>query len=133
MALANSVLRNVQIEGIEPALRVVGTVSSGGIPEQLEVTQDLSVGDLDYTTSISNNFLVNGIYFNFSNIVTQTISLEYNGIEIFKTDVDGTTNVFINMEKFKILGNLGKQLTVKCTNTSTPSVVLEVTLDVEVI
>ena len=111
------------------ALKTTGT--TGGTPTQITTSQDLSLGALNYTTSVGDNFVVKGIYFSFTLATTQTISLEYNGIPIFSDE--GTL-----MESSKICGDIsifageGSELTIKCTNTGTPASTVSVILDVEV-
>jgi hypothetical protein len=124
------VLNNVYIEGASPALR---TVSSSGVAQQLTTTQDLSVGALNYTTTVGSNFIVNGVYFVFDSATTQDVSLEYNGVEIFKETATTATSATIITDGFKVLANLGSELTIKCTNNGTPAVNVDVTVDIEVI
>ena len=126
----SEILNNVYIDGVSPALR---TVSSTGITQQLSTTQDLSAGVLNYTTSIGSDFIVNGVYFVFDSATTQDISLEYNGVEIFKETANTATSASIITDGFKILAGLGNELTVKCTNNGTPAVNVNVKIDIELI
>ena len=133
MSKADEILNKVCINGENPSLRINGIVSSGGSTSQLTASQNLSLGELNYTSTIGNDFIINGVYFKFDNATTQDISLEYNNVEIFKETAITVNSAFIDAENFKILGSLGKELTVKCTNTGTPNITIDVIIDIEVI
>jgi hypothetical protein len=128
MGWGNEVLRDVFVSGTSPSLRVT---LDGGF-QQLNTLQDLSVGELDYTTTLGKNFTLLGVYFKFDSPTTQEISLEYNGGVIFKEVVNTSSFANIVISDLKILAGLGNELTVKCTNNGTPAINVEVIIDIEV-
>jgi hypothetical protein len=113
-------------------LVVSGTVYSGGAASQLIETQNLALGALSYTTAVASNFIVKGVYLVFSGAVTQDVTLVYNGVTLQAYTITTGTTSYIEGD-FTILGAEGKNLTVTCTNNTTPAITATLTLDVEVI
>ena len=129
----NQVLNATEVElaGGERALRVTGSVSSGGEAQEITTSQDLSIAPLNYTTSVGDNFIVKGIYLTFTSSTTQTITIEYNGVKLIDEEITGQTARVCG--GFTIYGGLGKELTITCTNTGTPAITVDVIIDIEVI
>ena len=103
----------------------------GATLTEITTTQNLATGALDFTTSVGSNFTVKGVYFLFSGSVTQTITLTYRSVVLFTEAVTAGATAFIEGD-FDILGAEGEELTIECTNNTTPAVTLTVTLDVGV-
>jgi hypothetical protein len=127
------IMNNVYVDGVSPSLRISGSVASSSVDQQLTTTQDLSAGALNYTTTVGSNFILHGVYFVFDSATTQDVSLEYNGVEIFKETATTATSANIIANNLKILAGLGNELTIKCTNTGTPAINVDVIVDIEVI
>ena len=131
MGMSDEVLRNIY-NSTTNTIGVSGTVYSGGTAQQLTTTQDLSAGALSYTTALTSNFVVKGVYFSFTGAVTQDIALVYNGVTIFANTITAGTTAYVEGD-FTILGSLSKNLTVSCTNNTNPAITVTLTIDCEVI
>jgi len=115
----------------DKSIKVSGSVSSGGVPQQLTTSQDLSADSLSYTTSIGENFIVKGLYLKATGEITQTVTLEYNGVKIIDEELTFTTAKL--GEEFTVFAGSGEELTVTCTNSGTPAITLTLVLDLEVV
>lgn len=130
MAKGDEVLRN-SYNSMDKSIKVSGSVSSGGVPQQLTTSQDLSAGALSYTTDIGQNFIVKGLYLKATSEITQTVTVEYNGVEIIDESLTFTTAKL--GEEFAVFAGSGEELTITCTNSGTPAITLTLVLDIEVV
>lgn len=129
MAKGNEILRN-SYNSTNKSIKVSGSVYSGGVLQQLTTSQDLSADSLSYTTDIGENFIVKGLYLRATGEITQTVTLEYNGVKIIDEELTFTTAKL--GEEFTVFAGSGEELTVTCTNSGTPAITLTLVLDLEV-
>jgi len=120
--------------------RVMANVTSGGVFSNLQYSQDLSLGQLNYSTSIVSNFKVKGLMIHCSQPITETINLYYDdnngsGYDTLLRKFNFSNNqdsAFYPEGDLYVFGTLGDKIKITCTNDNLVGTI-KITLQIEVI
>ena len=127
----------IDLNNGKSALRISGSVTSGGVAQSYYETKDLSTGSLSYDIPVSSSYIIKTIMFSFDAPVSETITISLSnptlGIEIpllTQTLSSNSSMIASPLQNYTVYTD--EVIKITCTNTGLTSN-LTVVANVEVL